>query len=62
MANNMALDMLNLVAILIVIGILFYFYLLYNDLKSSVTKVKKDYDARFLPAPATAASPAPASS
>ena len=45
MADNMALDIVNLIALLVLMGVLFYFYIIYTELKGSVSKVKATYDA-----------------
>ena len=59
--NSLMFDIINLIGTLIIIGIMFYLYLSYVDLKSKTTALLADYEKRSKAAPAPApAPPAPA--
>lgn len=42
--TNVALDVTNMILLLVLIGVLFYLYIIYTEFKNSVTKLKGDYD------------------
>ncbi len=44
--NSFIFDIINLLGTLIIIGIIFYLYLVYVDLKSKTSSLLQDYEKR----------------